>query len=81
MALSTPEALETAPAKSDLSSSHTRRWATWFAAIAIFMPYRFIHAPAASAAAARQPVSISGSTSSTTTSWSHCAAKLRTRSI
>jgi branched-chain amino acid transport system permease protein len=37
MALSTPEAVETAPAKSDLHASHTRRWALWFVAIAVFV--------------------------------------------
>jgi branched-chain amino acid transport system permease protein len=35
MALSTPEAVETAPAKSDIIASHTRRWALGFVALAI----------------------------------------------
>lgn len=37
MALSTPEAVETAPAKSDIAASHTRKWALWFAGIAVFV--------------------------------------------
>ena len=37
MALSTPEAVETAPAKSDLSAAHTKKWALWFVGIAVFV--------------------------------------------
>jgi branched-chain amino acid transport system permease protein len=37
MALSTPEAATSAPVKSDLHASHTRRWALWFVAVAVFV--------------------------------------------
>jgi branched-chain amino acid transport system permease protein len=37
MALSTPEAVQSAQPKSDLHASHTRRWALWFVGIAVFV--------------------------------------------
>jgi branched-chain amino acid transport system permease protein len=44
MSLRTPEVMATGPAPSDLSASHTRRWATWFAigAIVVWLFYTFV---------------------------------------
>jgi len=44
MSVRTPEVVTSAPLKSDIASSHTKRWATWFAvgAVAIWVFYSFL---------------------------------------